>query len=151
MLYVIPNYICSVYVIYLCPINVLILSDLSRVLLPWKRLLLSLLLLLKNLNHIPEIANSNAFRGRAHATVHDDNCTIYKSSYNPAPAGWGLAITISKKENLKFPYMDQPKCDCSPYRAPGCQYVWGFFGQSVWIRYVYAWYFICMSTLRSQV
>lgn len=39
MLYVIPNCICSVYVIYLCPINVLILSDLSRVLLPWNGLL----------------------------------------------------------------------------------------------------------------
>lgn len=126
MLYVIPNYICSVYVIYLCPINVLILSDFSRVLLPWKGLLLSLLSLLKNLTHIPEIANSNAFRGRARATVHDGCCTIYKGSCNPAPAGWGPAITISKKEKLKFPYMDQPKCDCRPYRVLGCQFVWGF-------------------------
>lgn len=46
MLYVIPNCICSVYVIYLCPINVLILSDLRRVFLPYVRLLLWLLLLL---------------------------------------------------------------------------------------------------------
>ena len=68
MLYVIPNCICSVYVIYLCPINVLILSDLSRVLLPIGLLLL-LLLLFKNLNHIPEVVNSDAFRGQAGGVV----------------------------------------------------------------------------------
>lgn len=38
MLYVIPNCTCSVYVIYLCPINVLILSDLSRVFLPYVKI-----------------------------------------------------------------------------------------------------------------
>ena len=68
MLYVIPNCICSVYVIYLCPINVLILSDLSRVLLPWIGLLL-LLLLFKILNYIPEVVNSDAFRDQAGGIV----------------------------------------------------------------------------------
>lgn len=105
MLYVIPNYICSVYVIYLCPINVLILSDLSRVLLPWKGLLLLLLLLLKNLNHIPEIANSRTLEAE-HAPQY---MTVAVPSTRAAATQLLLVEvlqSLSKKEKLKFPYQD---------------------------------------------
>lgn len=128
MLYVIPNCICSVYVIYLCPINVLILSDLSRVFLPRIGLAFCCCCccsFLKTWTTSPKLQIQMPLEARqvmlpvppkGAVTAQLQLIGVLKDR---RPQSYMLMFP-KKLTKFRFPFTEQLKYDCGPHRPRSC-------------------------------